>query len=81
MALNAKSVASGARFVGMGFSLGATVIATIWLGDWVDRYLGTSPLFLLAFLFAGLYGFTRRLLWMVERRGERRRAEKGPTGG
>ena len=75
--MNAKSVAAGARFVGMGFSLAATVVATIWLGDRLDQYAGTSPLFLLTFLFAGIFGFTKRLLWIVRRRPE----GEDPSGG
>lgn len=58
-------LAASARFIGVGFSLGATVAAALWLGNWVDERWGTSPLFLLLFLLAALTGFVRRLLWLL----------------
>jgi len=60
-----EKIAAGAQFVGIGFSLGATVAAALWLGNWLDERWGTSPLFVLLFLTGGLFGFTRRLLWML----------------
>lgn len=60
-----KKIAAGAQFVGIGFSLGATVAAALWFGNWLDERWGTSPLFVLLFLTGGLIGFTRRLLWML----------------
>lgn len=68
MAKSGKSLSTGIRFVGLGFSLGATVVAALWLGNRLDGYLGTSPLFLLVFLVGGLFGFIRRMLWMLEKR-------------
>ncbi len=65
-----QRVAAGARFVGIGFSLAATVVAALWFGDFLDERWGTSPLFVLLLLVGGLLGFTRRLLWMLR-----------PTGG
>ncbi len=65
MAISPEKLASGARFVGMGFSLAGTVLAALWLGNWLDQRWGTSPVFLLLLLVGGLFGFTRRLLWML----------------
>jgi len=62
-----QRIAAGAQFVGIGFSLGATVAAALWFGNWLDERWGTSPLFVLLFLTGGLIGFTRRLLWMLRR--------------
>ncbi len=73
MAVRKETVVAGASFVGMGFSLGATVFAAIWAGNWLDERLGTSPLFLLVLLVAGLFGFTKKLLWMVQPKDKRRR--------
>ncbi len=85
MAKTSESLSAGIRFVGLGFSLGAMVVAAIWLGNRLDEYLGTSPLFLLVFLVGGLVGFVRRMLWMLEkptRSGGRGRdtSEKGSGG-
>ncbi|WP_406677256.1 AtpZ/AtpI family protein [Neomoorella carbonis] len=47
-----------ARFANMAFSFGVTMTAAILLGlyggAWLDRRLGTSPLFLLAGVFLGV---------------------------
>jgi len=66
-----SKVAAAARFAGLGFGLGATVVAAIWLGNQVDVYFGTSPLFLLVFLVAALVGFMQRLLWMLNKKDSR----------
>jgi len=52
---------------GLGFSLGISVAASIWAGTWVDKKLGTSPLFLVFLLLAVLYGSFRRLLWVLKK--------------
>jgi hypothetical protein len=70
-------LATGTRFVGLGFSLAVTVVAALWAGNWLDQRWGTSPLFLLLFLVGGLFGFTRRLLWMLQ--GGKRRQSDGPA--
>ncbi len=62
-----ERIANAAKFAGMGVSLGATVLAAIWLGNWLDEKWGTSPLFLMLFLVGGMAGFFRRLLWMLKR--------------
>ncbi len=81
MAVRRETVATGARFVGLGFSLAGTVIAALWAGNWLDERWGTSPLFLLIFLVGGLFGFTRRLLWMLQQRpATPRSGEKLATG-
>jgi hypothetical protein len=72
-------IAAGARFIGIGFSLGATVAAALWLGDWLDDRWGTSPLFVLLFLTGGLVGFTQRLLWMLRPPRKRGGPEDGPA--
>lgn len=58
-------LAASARFIGVGFSLGASVAAALWFGNWIDEKWGTSPLFLLLFLVAALTGTVRRLLWLL----------------
>jgi F0F1-type ATP synthase assembly protein I len=62
----ARSLALGMSIAGLGFSLGISVAASIWAGTWVDKKLGTSPLFLVFLLLAVLYGSFRRLLWVLK---------------
>jgi len=63
----ARSLALGMSIAGLGFSLGISVAASIWAGTWVDKKLGTSPLFLVFLLLAVLYGSFRRLLWVLKK--------------
>ena len=60
-------IANAAKFVGIGVSLGVTVLAALVLGDLLDEKWGTSPLFIVLFLVGGMVGFFRRLLWMLRR--------------
>jgi F0F1-type ATP synthase assembly protein I len=62
----ARALAQGMTIAGMGVSLGAGVVAAIWGGNWIDAKLGTSPLFLLILLVGALYGWLRRLLWVLK---------------
>lgn len=78
MASSRQGFATGARFIGVGFSLGATVIAALWLGNWIDERWGTSPLFLLLFLVGGLFGFVRRLMWMLRPPVEEEEDDEAP---
>lgn len=76
-----ENIANAAKFAGLGFSLGATVIAAIWAGNWLDQRWGTSPLFLLLLLVGGMVGFLRRLLWMSRGRKGAEPADPGPGSG
>lgn len=68
-----ENFTAAAKFAGIGFSLGATVVAAIWAGNWLDERWGTSPLFLMLFLVGGMAGFLRRLLWMLKKPGTDKR--------
>ncbi len=63
-----------ARYINLAFSFGISMILTMLLGifggDWLDRRLGTSPLFLLLGIFlsvgAGFYNLWSELSKLVE---------------
>ncbi len=44
------------KYLHLGFTLGATVLLFSYGGDWVDKKLGTSPLFLLIGLSWAMFG-------------------------
>jgi len=57
----ARTLRDVAPYLGLGTSLAMTVLLGLGGGYWLDRRLGTAPLFLLLGggfgLFAGLYNF------------------------
>jgi F0F1-type ATP synthase assembly protein I len=56
-----------ALFSEIGFILLITTLAGVGLGLWADRQLGTTPLFVLVGLFAGL-GAGSRAVWILIQR-------------
>ena len=44
---------SGAEFAGVGLQFGITLVAFAFLGIWLDRKLGTSPLLIVLGVFGG----------------------------
>lgn len=79
-----KSWMNYVRYLNLAFSFGVTMILAILLGfyggDWVDRRLGTSPIFLLLGIFlgigAGFYNLWSELSKLVEINQERKEEEK-----
>ena len=71
-----SSFAKAGAFAGLGFSFALSILLFLWAGQWVDRKLGTAPLFLVigAFLGAalGFYSIYRRLM-AEQRRDENER--------
>ena len=67
------------QFAGIGLQFAAAIILSVYGGQWLDRRLGTSPLFLLGCMvvFGGgtFYGIYRKLMAAPERE-ERERAER-----
>lgn len=55
------------RFLGVGFEFGGTVVAGVLVGNWIDRRLGTEPLFTLVMTLGAMGGAVYRLLWSLKR--------------
>ena len=72
----------GALAVG-GFEFAAVILASVFLGQWLDRRLGTAPVFLLVCVFVGFAGATfsmyRRLTAAQAREDAERRARNGTS--
>jgi F0F1-type ATP synthase assembly protein I len=75
---------TAARFAGVGLQFAVTILVFLWLGTWLDRKLGTAPLFLYLGVFLGaggaFYGMYRQLMANLERE-ERAKRTRGRTGG
>ncbi|MEY4609654.1 MAG: hypothetical protein RL625_1871 [Gemmatimonadota bacterium] len=61
-----SALGSVGRFAGLGFQLVASILLFLYGGQWVDRRLGTDPLFLLLGVFIGaaaaIYSMYRSLM-------------------
>ncbi len=71
------SGAGGAAYAGLGFQFGAALVAFYYLGQWLDRRLGTAPVFLLLCVLAGsgaaFFAMYRQLM-RAQRRDQAARA-------
>lgn len=69
---------SAAEFAGIGVQLALAIVLFLFVGQWLDRRLGTAPVFLIIGVFAGaaggFYSMYRKLM-AAQRRGD------GTTGG
>lgn len=67
-------------FAGVGLQFAISIVAFLFLGQWVDRKLGSSPAFLLAGVFIGgsaaFYSMYRRLAAAQKADDERRKRER-----
>jgi F0F1-type ATP synthase assembly protein I len=61
-----SGMVKAARFTAVGFEFGATVVAGVVLGYYIDQYVGTAPLFTLLLTLAGMGGALYRLLWTLK---------------
>ena len=70
------SIGAAAKYAGLGFQLVASILLFLYAGRWVDRRIGTEPLFLLLGVFTGLaasiYSMYRSLMADQRREAERR---------
>lgn len=75
---------AAAKFAGVGLQFAVTILAFLWLGTWLDRKLGTAPLFLYLGVFLGaggaFYGMYRQLMANLERDEQAKRAREGAGG-
>jgi len=67
-------------YAGFGMQFVVALLLFLYLGQWVDRRLGTSPVFLLIGIFVGaggsFYAMYRKLMAAQAREDEARRAAK-----
>lgn len=67
-------------FAGAGLQFAITLVIFLFAGQWIDKKLGSSPIFLLAGVFIGgagaFYSMYRRLTAAQKADDERRRIER-----
>ena len=70
-------------FAGVGLQFAVAIVAFLFLGQWADKKLGTSPVLLLAGVFIGggaaFYSMYRRLTTAQKADDERRKRSKEST--
>jgi F0F1-type ATP synthase assembly protein I len=65
--LDNDSLVAAARYAAFGFEFAGCVVAGVVAGYYLDRYTGTSPLFMLLLTLGGMGGALYRLLWNLKR--------------
>jgi len=63
--MNTRGLGAAGRYLAVGFEFAAAIVAGLFVGYYVDEYLGTSPAFLALLTIAALVGIVYRLLWML----------------
>jgi F0F1-type ATP synthase assembly protein I len=58
--------ANAGRFIVTGMEFGATVVAGVLVGYYLDMRVGTAPLLTLLFTVGGMGGALYRLLWNLK---------------
>ena len=76
----------GSEFAAAGLQFAAAIVVFMFVGLWLDRKLGTSPWFLILFVFlgagGGFYSIYRRLTAAQQRADEAKRAgDRGAGAG
>ncbi len=54
-------------FVGVGFEAVGVVLASIWLGQWLDESFQMKGLFTILFSFVGLGGWFAHIVFLLKR--------------
>jgi F0F1-type ATP synthase assembly protein I len=71
----ARPAGAGA-LAGMGLTFALSILLFLLAGQWIDRKLGTAPLFLIVFVFTGagasFYSIYRKLVEQQRREDEQR---------
>lgn len=72
-----SGVGSGAAFAGLGLQFALAIVVFLYAGQWLDRQLGTAPLFLILGVFVGaggaFYSMYRKLMAAQRREEEEAR--------
>jgi ATP synthase protein I len=74
-----QGAASGSRMMGLGLQFVVSILLCLYLGQWLDRKLGTAPWLLLLGVFAGAgFGFWSmyRVMTDENRRSDEERKRK-----
>jgi F0F1-type ATP synthase assembly protein I len=75
---------SANEFAGAGIQFALALVIFVFLGAWLDRRLGTSPIFILAGVLLGgggaFFSFYRKIAAAQRRDDENRRKAKGESG-
>ena len=83
-----SDLGAAGKYMGLGLQFGGAILLFLWIGQWVDRKLGTNGIFVLVGVFVGagaaFYSMYRSL--MADQRREeaetaRQRAEDAKRGG
>ena len=69
--LPGKKPAGAAKYAGLGVQLAAAILVFVFLGQWLDRKLGTQALFTILGAFVGFGG----TMWSLIRRLNRENRE------
>ncbi|HEX8848060.1 MAG TPA: AtpZ/AtpI family protein [Gemmatimonadaceae bacterium] len=72
-------------YAGFGLQFAASLLVFLWVGQWIDRKLGTAPIFLMLGVFVGggaaFYSMYRKLMAMQEREEKARKERQAGQGG
>ncbi len=47
------AIGASGKYMGLGLQFGGSILLFLWIGQWVDRKLGTNGIFVLIGVFAG----------------------------
>lgn len=76
---------SGLAYAGLGFQFAASLVALYYLGSWIDRRLGTTPVAVLACVLVGsaaaFYVMYRQLMGAQRREAVARAAARARDAG
>ncbi len=81
-----RAASAAAKYGGLGLQFALSIILFLYVGQWLDRRLGTEPWLLILGVFTGagaaFYSMYRTLMADQKREDEERRARKGtpPAG-
>lgn len=48
-----SAMGAGGKYMGLGLQFGGSILLFLWIGQWVDRKLGTNGIFVLVGVFVG----------------------------
>lgn len=81
---NGQEGPGAGAYAGFGLQFAASLLVFLWVGQWIDRKLGTAPLFLMLGVFVGggaaFYSMYRKLM-AIQEREEKARKERQAGGG
>ncbi|HEX4936094.1 MAG TPA: AtpZ/AtpI family protein [Gemmatimonadaceae bacterium] len=75
-----QSLGAAGKYAGLGIQFAASILLFLYAGQWLDRRLGTDPLFLYVGVFTGagaaFYSMYRSLMADQRREEEQQRKER-----